>query len=253
MSSPLGSRYSEYGIPSIVITPALPSPESLPVDMRRALDSILSRRPSESSTTAVEHGNAPANHTAIGRPDVPAEDDTEDTGHEEVSHAPFNTQSGTTDNHFLLQLDFENPRISFGDVLAAINATRSDAVDLETVTNEATATDSASSTPRSRSPSPWDSDYVVITEPISRNGSVDASQEVAKDSQVVWRPEPQSGIVPPVWRHAMYISTLVWPAQTLHLNNRGSRDKLLPPVASPPKASWPGASVLARAFSLKRS
>lgn len=173
------------------------------------------------------------------------EDETDDVEHEEAPQAGSSASSGTTDNSFLLELDFESIHTSFDDVLAAIDATRSDA--------DTVATDSTSSAFLSRSPSPWDDDYVLVSETGPGQRRREASQESVASSQVVRRPQPHSGIVPPAWRQAMYISTLVWPAQTSHSADYGHRNKPLPPVVSAPRVIRSGASLLARTFSLKRS
>ncbi|KAI1785847.1 hypothetical protein LXA43DRAFT_100362 [Ganoderma leucocontextum] len=251
MASPLGSKYSEYHIPSIIITPALPSPSSLPKEMRLTLDSILDGR----SGPPMGRGAS-----SFRRPSVSVvEDEAEDDEHEEVPHTPSTTQPAAADeNNFRLDLDFGNTRFSCGDVLSAMNAAGESALERRAVVVRSPAAGDTSARTLSRPQSPWESDYVVVSDIMSLEEDDDTSQElpVNVDSGLQLarrRPESPLGQTPQAWRHAIYISKLVWPSQRLQAIENVHRNKPLPPVVAPPKSRWAGAGMLVRALSLKRS
>ncbi|KAM5545003.1 hypothetical protein V8D89_001114 [Ganoderma adspersum] len=235
-----------------MVTPAIPSPRSLPKEMRTTLDSILERRPGPPT---------PRGASSIRRPSVPVvEDETEDDEHEEVPHTPSTTYSAAADvNNFRLDLDLENMRFSCGDVLKAVNAAGESALARRSAVLRNTTGGDALARTSSRPQSPWESDYVVVSNIMSLDeDDDDASEEFSVDDDPelqLARRRPQSplGQAPQAWRHAIYISKLVWPAQRLQTIENVYRNKPLPPVVAPPKSRWAEAGMFVRKLSLKRS
>ncbi|PIL32750.1 hypothetical protein GSI_04865 [Ganoderma sinense ZZ0214-1] len=235
-----------------MVTPALPSPRSLPKEMRSTLDSILERR----SGPPTQRGAS-----SIRRPSVPViEDRAEDDEDVEVPHAPSTTHSAAADkNNFRLDLDFENLRFSCGDVLSAMNAAGESALARRSAVVRNRAAEDSFARTTSRPQSPWESDYVMVSNMMSLDEEDDDAGDgflVNVDSGLeLARPRPQSplGRAPQAWRHAMYISKLVWPAQEFQTIKNVYRNKPLPPVIPPPKSRWAEAAMLVRKLSLKRS
>ena len=188
------------------------------------------------------------------------EDEPEDDKYEGVPHTPSTTQSAAADmNNFRLDLDFGDGRFSCGEVLSAMNAAGQSALQRRAATVRNPLAGNAPVRVSSRPQSPWESDYVVVSDLMALDSDSDSSEEYPSDLDSELQParrRPQSplGQAPQAWRHAIYISKLVWPAQRLQAIESVHRNKPLPPVVPAPKSLWAaGAGTLVRKLSLKRS
>ena len=231
-----------------------PTTSRHPAEPNRPLLQILERRPGPPT---------PHGASSIRRPSVPVvEDKAEDHEHEEVPHTPSTTHSAAADrNDFRLDLDLENMRFSCGDVLRAMNAAGESALARRSaVPRNTTTAGDAFARASARPQSLWESDYVVVSNMMSLDeDDDDASEEFSVDDDddelQLARRRPQSplGQAPQAWRHAIYISKLVWPAQRFQTMENVYRNKPLPPVVAPPKSRWAEAGMFVRKLSLKRS
>ena len=165
-------------------------------------------------------------------------------------------------DNFRLDLDFGDVRFSCGDVLSAMNAAGESALQRRAIAlSNSAAAGNPSPRMSSRPQSPWESDYVVISDimALDSDWDWDSSEEFPSDridsGLQLARRRPQSplGRAPQTWRHAIYISKLVWPAQRLQAIETIHKNKPLPPVVAAPKSLWAGAGTLVRKLSLKRS
>ncbi|RPD57355.1 hypothetical protein L226DRAFT_573393 [Lentinus tigrinus ALCF2SS1-7] len=233
-------------LPTIVITPALPSRDSLPTDMRSALDSILSSQTTStpSPLTTCDTGNRVVWPEELDVTDGLSGDDDDDEG---PSTLP-NTQSVTAE--YRLDLDIECLRFSLGDTLSALYASYCGTSGPDSTTEDSLMVDSdgPASTLSTNPSASCGSGFFVVTEdmaPVS-------SDEVACDAGTgsVRRVVPKTGECPPTWRHAMYVSSLVWPVQRDREGRTAQRDKPLPPVKS--KLRWCGMDSLARTLRIGR-
>ncbi|KAI0800335.1 hypothetical protein C8Q74DRAFT_1364096 [Fomes fomentarius] len=207
-------------IPDIVITPAMPSRQSLPEDMRSVLDSIVGSASPSTSTHALERNTDTAVHSTT---ELVGDDGPEEGGDIEVPHTP-STSPAAAENHYLLQLDFENTRFSMGDVLSALKATSRENSRSGTGSEGSLAVDTPGA---SRANSPCGSDFVVVTDDMARS----AEQEYDLTSITTRRDVPFTGKCPPTWRHAMRRQS----------SSSGS------------KWRWCGIDILARTLGLRRS
>lgn len=175
---------------------------------------------------------------------------SEDGSDTEVPHAPSPSQPAAAETDFLLQLDFENTRFSMGDVLSALDHSCGGS---SSTRDSAGAMMNAADEPRPESA--CGSEYVVVTEEMSQpvpehenylteNGLHQSG--VATDS--LRRAHPYGGVCPPAWRHAMYVSALVWPAQQengdQHSSQSGERTGW---------TRWCGFDLLSRTFGFRRT
>lgn len=168
------------------------------------------------------------------------DDSPEEGGDIEVPHTP-STSPAAAENHYLLQLDFENTRFSMGDVLSAPNASSSENCRPGTGSEGSLAVDTPGA---SRANSPCGSDFVVVTDDMARN----AEQECYLTSITTRRDVPFTGECPPTWRHAMYVSTNVWPLQRSDAHWGRMRQS----SSSGSKWRWCGIDILARTLGFTR-
>ncbi|KAI0333319.1 hypothetical protein GY45DRAFT_328601 [Cubamyces sp. BRFM 1775] len=187
MSFSVAAPEADEYVPSIAITPVLPSRASLPSEMRAILDSIVG--------PATTRGHHPATDTIIagGEP-------------------------------FRLVLNLDHARFSVAQVAAALEAACRAVTDHETVGEQISirdAHDMTSSTPRARPrPAPVSmlnedalmeqvtDDMSWCTGPVSLDG---------EDGHTVGRSSSPSCSCngrghDPTWRHAIYFNPSVWPA-----------------------------------------
>ncbi|KAI0359219.1 hypothetical protein OH77DRAFT_1012115 [Trametes cingulata] len=216
------SRPTDMHVPSIVVTPALPSRNSLPPDMRAILDSIIGpvvSRPPTPHTEAVDW-------VAYGVPEV---DDLVKSEETEVPYAPSHTHPAAAVNYARLHLDLANVRFSVGEVVSALEAKFRSLTGREPVSVPDTpvaddSEESPTSTLYDRSPAGSDSgsEHTVVAQHVlDYEVWEDADEEDALSAVHVFRrPLQYSGKGNPTWRHAMYVSPLVWPAERTEDDDR---------------------------------
>ncbi|KAI0753448.1 hypothetical protein C8Q80DRAFT_1118571 [Daedaleopsis nitida] len=244
------SRRATLSIPSIVITPALPSRFSISVDMRSALDAIIGAAP---SPTPERNSDLDSNVAVVGtRSDDPTEcDSTGDDAAGEVPHAPYPSQSAAAETHYLLDLNLEDVRFSMGDVLSALNATThqrsSHHASATAASLGASSVNAASSTCGSSYVElPETSPYLDVGQAVGARPAESMSVSVSDASSLSSRRTTPFVGCPPTWRHAMYVSSLVWPAQRDDAKDdrKGGKSSRL---------RWCGVDILARTFGFKRA
>ncbi|OSC98407.1 hypothetical protein PYCCODRAFT_997858 [Trametes coccinea BRFM310] len=202
MSSSMVYR-AEMPIPSIIVTPALPSRSSLSSDMRARLDSILG--------PTVDRAQKPL--PPIPGRTVDHKDSNEGGRHdEEMPDVPLSMRSATVDHHFRLDLDLGHARFSVGEVVSALEEASRSASSLHQETRD---TPSAAPHLRARAQSWSDtsSEYVVVTDDMAIPCTMQRGNDLYTVSVAVPRPSHLVGSGHPTWRHAMYISSLVWPCE----------------------------------------
>ncbi|KAI0667110.1 hypothetical protein C8Q78DRAFT_418216 [Trametes maxima] len=210
------SSQPELRVPEIVVTPAMPSRSSLSSNMRVTLDSIVGPAPNHAQCPYPE----PLDWTTYGRvQSTPEADEHENT---EVPHAPSPPSQPTPpaseeDPTFLLELDFDSSRFSYGTLVSALEATCGTVSSPDADADN--ATDASAEQELSRAGSDFGSEYVVVTEetspcPTGRSEEDCGSGEEDEDAlatRVALRPPRHVWRGHPTWRHAMYISAMVWP------------------------------------------
>ncbi|KAI0644927.1 hypothetical protein C8Q79DRAFT_1011058 [Trametes meyenii] len=202
----------ELRVPSIVVTPAMPSRSSLSSNMRATLDSIVGPAPSHAQCPYPE----PLDWATYGRiQNVPEVDEHENT---EVPHTPSpppTPSAPAEDSTFLLELDFDGSRFSYGTVVSALEAT------CRAVSDADDGSDASIGPEVSCSGSDFGSEYIVVTEEMSclaggpeeDEDGAGEEQEGALAARIALRPPRHVWRGHPTWRHAMYISAMVWPAE----------------------------------------
>ncbi|TFK83233.1 hypothetical protein K466DRAFT_268910 [Polyporus arcularius HHB13444] len=235
MSVPAEHLVQISPIPVIVVTPPLPSRGSLPADMRLALDSILAGGPQSTSSDDAAHDT----RNSVVWSESGA---TCGSGDSDESDAPPNTYPVTLGTRYRLDLDVERIRFSVGEVLSAVHACSRSAPSSGATTINSLEVDGAPSASSAIPASACGSGFVVVTEEMARLSPDDVARDTGTDS--LRRVAPEGGECPPTWRHAMYISSLVWPIQRNRERRSAQRDKPLPPVKA--RARWCGAGFLAR-------
>ncbi|OJT06289.1 hypothetical protein TRAPUB_2869 [Trametes pubescens] len=207
-------------IPLIVVTPALPSRKSLPAEMRATLDAIIGPASPAKAFQWMRDPSGIAPHSCLGM--------YGDEGMEEP-HAPSRAHCTVAGNAPRLEVHLENARFSVGTVVSALDATfravpAHDAAS-GSVTTDGTSDASSSRTPHARRYARTTShtsycsstDSLLLASEIeSRPEDIweDASDEGdAPSTRAVRRAPPYGGTGNSTWRHAMYVSTLVWPLE----------------------------------------
>ncbi|KAI0710301.1 hypothetical protein C8T65DRAFT_739753 [Cerioporus squamosus] len=191
-------------IPSIVITPVLPSRDSLPADMRVALDSILGSGPRSGSSADDLHDT----EDSVAWSEAGATCGSSDSADTEVPHAPPITQSVPADTHYRVDLDLECQRFSVGEVLSALHASFRSTAGSDATVEDSLVVDGTHSAPIANPVSSCGSGFLVVTDEIPPD---DVADGVSTGS--LRRMPPPAGECPPTWRHAMYVSSLVWPVK----------------------------------------
>ncbi|OBZ65068.1 hypothetical protein A0H81_14921 [Grifola frondosa] len=136
----------------------------------------------------------------------------QDTSSIGSSSSSSSSSSADRAGHFLLNLDFDNHTpFSIESILSEIESSGSSNFtllgDIQTERHP-----SAGGQPSERSPFEDDSEYVVVTEEML---GTHQDRDLSTDS-VTYRPAriAQNQLYHASWRHAMYVSSLVWPAGT---------------------------------------
>ncbi|KAI0366711.1 hypothetical protein BV20DRAFT_981776 [Pilatotrama ljubarskyi] len=215
------SQSIDMHIPSIVVTPALPSRNSLSSEMRATLDSIIGPALSRSPTPYTDA----VDWTAYGF----AADDQAKSEEKEVPYIPSCTHPATAVKPVLLQLDLKDVRFSVGEVVSALEAKFRSLTSRDFASDpDSPAADDSNESPTSTlcGPSPAGSDSGSECAFLEENEAYDKAQgdeeEDAEDEgdafptvHVVRRPPPPPSFrrANPTWRHAMYVSAMVWPAE----------------------------------------
>ncbi|KAL1945280.1 hypothetical protein VTO73DRAFT_2131 [Trametes versicolor] len=213
-------------IPMIVVTPALPSRKSLPADMRATLDAIIGPAP---PAKAFEWMSEPS--------DAAPDSDLEDEDVEEP-HVPSRTHRAVAETAPRLELHLENARFSVGAVVSALEEAfrgvpAHDAASCSVVT-DGTSEASSSRTPHGRSCPRAESrasyssstDSLLLTseiESLPEDIWEDASDEDVPSARAIRRAPPYGWTGNPTWRHAMYVSPLVWPLEVEEGSDGASR------------------------------
>ncbi|KAI0628356.1 hypothetical protein C8Q77DRAFT_1162107 [Trametes polyzona] len=217
---------ADMHIPTIIVTPALPSRNSLSSEMRVILDSIVGpaatpRRTTDPYESDEESRQCDSPHAAY-EPWEP-----------ESPHARFHDMPAAAENPFRLDLDFENARFSVGAVVSALEATCRAVSGYEAapggspVTSDTDGHVSSRTRGRGRTaPEPLEyggeGEYVLPVDDSTRPSANTAGAGIEEGAdgegapvvaRAVRRPSRFAGIGNPTWRHAMYISTLVWPSE----------------------------------------
>ncbi|RDX47569.1 hypothetical protein OH76DRAFT_772787 [Lentinus brumalis] len=241
MTAPAEHPVQISPIPVIVVTPPLPSRGSLPADMRLALDSILASGPRliSSDDAALDTRNSVV-WSESGA--------TCGSGDSDDSDGPSNAHPVSLGTHDRLDLDLERIRFSVGEVLSALHACCRSAPSSGATTIDSLEVDGAPSASPANPASACGSGFVVVTEEMARSSPDDVARDTGTDS--LRRVAPEGGECPPTWRHAMYISSLVWPIQRNRERRSTHRDKPLPPVKA--RTRWCGAGFLARTLCVGR-
>lgn len=159
--------------------------------------------------------------------DAAPDSDLEDEVVEEP-HVPPRTRRAVAETAPRLELHLENARFSVGAVVTALEAAfrgvpAHDAASCSVVT-DGTSEASSSRTPHGRSHSRAESrasyssstDSLLLASEIeSRPEDIweDASDEDVPSARAVRRAPPYGGAGNATWRHAMYVSPLVWPLE----------------------------------------
>ncbi|KAI9063722.1 hypothetical protein FKP32DRAFT_1676228 [Trametes sanguinea] len=191
-------------IPSIIVTPALPSRSSLSSDMRARLDSIVGSTADRAQT---QKPLPPIPGRTVDKMEI-----DEGRRGDEVPHAPFSTPSATAEHHYRLDVDLGNARFSVGEVVSALDQALRSAASLRERT-----TGMSSTAPylraRAQSWSDTSSEYVVVTDDMAAPCQTEHMDDPCTMPVAVPRPSQLVGNGDPTWRHAMYISSLVWPCE----------------------------------------
>ncbi|KAH9856750.1 hypothetical protein C2E23DRAFT_892874 [Lenzites betulinus] len=219
------SSHSELYIPSIVVTPALPSRNSLSSDMRATLDSIVGPAATHPSSASYAEDSDEARWAYA----IPNQG-LDEFEHSEAPNAPFHAQAATAENPFRLELDLKHARFSVNALLSAFEATCRNVTgrgDVKSIPEADDAGDTSSSREHLHAdPETSSETYVVVEEdmagppvpPKEEKPKGAADEEGVLDARVVRRAPLPVRKANPTWRHAIYISTLVWPAED---DNRG--------------------------------
>ncbi|KAI0764371.1 hypothetical protein BD413DRAFT_577426 [Trametes elegans] len=252
-------------IPSIVVTPALPSRNSLSLDMRATLDSIIG--PASSVSTPQPYADA-IDWTAYGVAPEPNGEQFEEHEDTEVPHTLSRTPPAAAEDDFRLDVDLRAARFSVGEVVSALEAAYHSASSRGPAEFRGPVADGASGAPTLCERADVDSGletgsgYVVAADDVSLacseptvlqpsdNLNSHGGDTDADEARPVARRTPtyvDKG--DPARRHAIYISTMLWPVKTEGRSaNKWLSDAAHFPIRS--KTRWPRMRLLSRAFTL---
>ena len=174
-------------------------------------------------------------------------DGTDDT---EEPNPPQHTPSVSADTQYRLDVDLGSTRFSLGDALSTLYASFCGTSGPDPATDDSLVVDSdePALAPSDHPSSSCGSEFLVVTDEMAQLSTDDLAAEAGTGS--VRRAAPEARTCPPTWRHAMYISSLVWPSQREREARLAKRDKPLPPVKT--KSHWCGVDSLARALRIPR-
>ncbi|KAI0937753.1 hypothetical protein AcW1_003829 [Taiwanofungus camphoratus] len=194
-------------IPTIVVTPALPSRDSLPLDMQTALRSIIGA--SQKGKEEPPRDDARF-HLVAGDEESNSEEDTQHHIH---------LMSNDIENHPHLELDFEKSSpFTLGDLVDALNTIGRDAdkdsdhrpADCSEVQIYAGSGDKMACMPGPK--------YVIVKAPTDKFGRDKPLPEIINEdiNIAICRPRhvQRSQQHDPTWRHAIYVTRTVYPAET---------------------------------------